>query len=117
MCCTVSYFYICAPRHAIFLAVAHKLSDMLPDSFVGQRARRGSFAFYERVQETKMRYKYRCMLTSLCVLVVIEMDVEHGFYRQVAVQDHVHYTVAFFILVIGTVGVIGNALVMYAFLR
>lgn len=44
-----------------------------------------------------------------------KMDVEHGFYRQVAVQDHIHYTVAFFILVIGTVGVTGNALVMYAF--
>uniref|UniRef100_A0A3B4V756 Opsin 4xa n=1 Tax=Seriola dumerili TaxID=41447 RepID=A0A3B4V756_SERDU len=43
------------------------------------------------------------------------MDVEHGFYRQVDVQDHAHYIVAFFVLVIGTVGVTGNALVMYAF--
>ncbi|GLD55334.1 melanopsin-B-like isoform X3 [Lates japonicus] len=43
------------------------------------------------------------------------MDVDHGFYRQVDVQDHAHYIVAFFVLVIGTVGVTGNALVMYAF--
>ncbi|KAJ0057122.1 hypothetical protein NL108_002051, partial [Boleophthalmus pectinirostris] len=43
------------------------------------------------------------------------MDKEHGFYRQVDVQDHAHYIVAFFVLVIGTVGVTGNALVMYAF--
>lgn len=50
-----------------------------------------------------------------CVCLFPEMNVDHGFYRQVAVQDHVHYTVAFFVLVIGTVGVTGNALVMYAF--
>ncbi|XP_060934196.1 opsin 4xa [Limanda limanda] len=43
------------------------------------------------------------------------MDVDRGFYRQVDVQDHAHYIVAFFVLVIGTVGVTGNALVMYAF--
>lgn len=43
------------------------------------------------------------------------MDRQHSFYRQVDVQDHVHYIVAFFVLVIGTVGVTGNALVMYAF--
>ncbi|XP_038152762.1 opsin 4xa [Cyprinodon tularosa] len=43
------------------------------------------------------------------------MDVEPGFYRHVDVPDHVHYIVAFFVLVIGTVGVTGNALVMYAF--
>lgn len=49
------------------------------------------------------------------MLVAIEMDRDRGFYRHVDVQDHVHYTVAFFILVIGTVGVAGNALVMYAF--
>ncbi|TNN81247.1 Melanopsin-B [Liparis tanakae] len=44
-----------------------------------------------------------------------EMDVNPGFYRPVDVQAHVHYIVAFFVLVIGTVGVAGNALVMYAF--
>nr|XP_040053759.1 opsin 4xa isoform X2 [Gasterosteus aculeatus aculeatus] len=43
------------------------------------------------------------------------MDADHGFYRQVDVQAHAHYIVAFFVLVIGTVGVTGNALVMYAF--
>ncbi|XP_005810140.1 melanopsin-B-like isoform X2 [Xiphophorus maculatus] len=43
------------------------------------------------------------------------MDLEHGFYRHVDVPDHVHYIVAFFVLVIGAVGVSGNALVMYAF--
>uniref|UniRef100_A0A3Q1K7J6 G-protein coupled receptors family 1 profile domain-containing protein n=1 Tax=Anabas testudineus TaxID=64144 RepID=A0A3Q1K7J6_ANATE len=43
------------------------------------------------------------------------MDTEHGFYRQVDVEDHAHYIVAFFVLVIGTVGVTGNALVIYAF--
>ncbi|XP_030292139.1 opsin 4xa isoform X1 [Sparus aurata] len=43
------------------------------------------------------------------------MDVENGFYRQVDVGAHAHYIVAFFVLVIGTVGVTGNALVMYAF--
>lgn len=57
--------------------------------------------------------------TSVCVclrvLVVTEMDADHGFYRQVDVQAHAHYIVAFFVLVIGTVGVTGNALVMYAF--
>nr|XP_054600307.1 opsin 4xa [Nothobranchius furzeri] len=43
------------------------------------------------------------------------MDVENGFYRHVDVPDEVHYIVAFFVLVIGAVGVTGNALVMYAF--
>uniref|UniRef100_A0A3P9H9G9 Opsin 4xa n=1 Tax=Oryzias latipes TaxID=8090 RepID=A0A3P9H9G9_ORYLA len=43
------------------------------------------------------------------------MDVDQGFYRHVDVPDHVHYIIAFFVLVIGTVGVTGNALVMYAF--
>ncbi|KAM9734840.1 opsin 4xa [Menidia menidia] len=43
------------------------------------------------------------------------MDKEPGFYRHVDVPDHAHYIVAFFVLVIGTVGVTGNALVMYAF--
>ncbi|XP_053728863.1 opsin 4xa isoform X2 [Synchiropus splendidus] len=43
------------------------------------------------------------------------MDLDRGFYRRVDVPDHVHYIVAFFVLVIGAVGVSGNALVMYAF--
>lgn len=48
-------------------------------------------------------------------VLVADMDRDRGFYRQVDVQDHAHYIVAFFVLVIGTVGVTGNALVMYAF--
>uniref|UniRef100_A0A3Q2R155 Opsin 4xa n=1 Tax=Fundulus heteroclitus TaxID=8078 RepID=A0A3Q2R155_FUNHE len=40
------------------------------------------------------------------------MDVGRGFYRHVDVPDHVHYIVAFFVLVIGAVGVTGNALVI-----
>ncbi|XP_060752473.1 opsin 4xa isoform X1 [Tachysurus vachellii] len=41
--------------------------------------------------------------------------MDRGFYRKVDVPDHAHYIVAAFVAVIGTVGVIGNALVMYAF--
>uniref|UniRef100_A0AAV2IUY7 G-protein coupled receptors family 1 profile domain-containing protein n=1 Tax=Knipowitschia caucasica TaxID=637954 RepID=A0AAV2IUY7_KNICA len=40
--------------------------------------------------------------------------MDRGFYRSVDVQDQAHYIVAFFVFVIGTVGVTGNALVMYA---
>ncbi|KAK3522247.1 hypothetical protein QTP70_034138 [Hemibagrus guttatus] len=42
--------------------------------------------------------------------------MDRGFYRKVDVPDHAHYIVAFFVAVIGAVGVIGNALVMYAFI-
>ncbi|XP_034168611.2 opsin 4xa [Pangasianodon hypophthalmus] len=41
--------------------------------------------------------------------------MDRGFYRKVDVPDHAHYIVAFFVAVIGAVGVIGNALVIYAF--
>ncbi|KAJ8408627.1 hypothetical protein AAFF_G00252620 [Aldrovandia affinis] len=41
--------------------------------------------------------------------------MERSFFRKVDVPDQAHYIVAFFVLVIGTVGVAGNALVMYAF--
>ncbi|XP_060765587.1 opsin 4xa [Neoarius graeffei] len=41
--------------------------------------------------------------------------MDRGFYRKVDVPDYVHYIVAFFVALIGAVGVIGNALVMYAF--
>lgn len=61
------------------------------------------------------RTKTHWCWTCVRMFVVTEMDVDHGFYRQVDVQDHAHYIVAFFVLVIGTVGVTGNALVMYAF--
>ncbi|XP_052463641.1 melanopsin-B isoform X1 [Carassius gibelio] len=43
------------------------------------------------------------------------MDMDRGFFRKVDVPDHAHYIVAFFVAVIGAVGVIGNMLVMYAF--
>uniref|UniRef100_A0A673IDR8 Melanopsin-B-like n=1 Tax=Sinocyclocheilus rhinocerous TaxID=307959 RepID=A0A673IDR8_9TELE len=43
------------------------------------------------------------------------VDMDRGFFRKVDVPDHAHYIVAFFVAVIGAVGVIGNMLVMYAF--
>ncbi|KAG9354965.1 hypothetical protein JZ751_001678, partial [Albula glossodonta] len=44
-----------------------------------------------------------------------DMESQRSFFRKVDVPDHVHYIVAFFVLVIGTLGVAGNALVMFAF--
>ncbi|XP_038826928.1 opsin 4xa [Salvelinus namaycush] len=41
--------------------------------------------------------------------------MDRGFFRKVDVPDHAHYIVACFVVVIGAVGVGGNALVMYAF--
>ncbi|TSM28183.1 Melanopsin-B [Bagarius yarrelli] len=43
------------------------------------------------------------------------MDIDQGFNRKVDVPDHAHYIIAFFVAIIGAVGVVGNALVMYAF--
>ncbi|XP_066506760.1 opsin 4xa [Hoplias malabaricus] len=43
------------------------------------------------------------------------VDMDRGFFRKVDVPDHAHYIVAFFVAVIGAVGVMGNVLVMYAF--
>ncbi|XP_049619597.1 melanopsin-A-like [Syngnathus scovelli] len=40
---------------------------------------------------------------------------QSNFFNKVDVPDHVHYVVASFVLVIGTLGVAGNALVMFAF--
>uniref|UniRef100_A0A3P8Z508 G-protein coupled receptors family 1 profile domain-containing protein n=1 Tax=Esox lucius TaxID=8010 RepID=A0A3P8Z508_ESOLU len=42
-------------------------------------------------------------------------NMEQSLFRKVDVPDHAHYIVACFVLVIGAVGVGGNALVMYAF--
>ncbi|XP_029510757.2 opsin 4xa [Oncorhynchus nerka] len=42
-------------------------------------------------------------------------NMDRGFFRKVDVPDHAHYIVACFVVVIGAVGVGGNALVMYAF--
>ena len=44
-------------------------------------------------------------------------NMDRGFFRKVDVPDHAHYIVACFVVVIGAVGVGGNALVMYAFFR
>lgn len=44
-------------------------------------------------------------------------QVQHSFFKKVDVPDHVHYIVAFFVCIIGTLGVTGNALVMFAFWR
>ncbi|KAM9456198.1 opsin 4xa [Clarias gariepinus] len=41
--------------------------------------------------------------------------MDRGFHRKVDVPDHVHYIMAFFVAVIGALGIVGNALVMYAF--
>ncbi|XP_039531348.1 opsin 4xa isoform X2 [Pimephales promelas] len=43
------------------------------------------------------------------------VNMDRGFFRKVDVPDHAHYIVAFFVAIIGAVGVIGNLLVMYAF--
>ncbi|KAL0979825.1 hypothetical protein UPYG_G00190280 [Umbra pygmaea] len=42
-------------------------------------------------------------------------QVQHSFFKKVDVPDQVHYTVAFFVCIIGSFGVTGNALVMFAF--
>ncbi|XP_010875319.1 opsin 4xb isoform X2 [Esox lucius] len=42
-------------------------------------------------------------------------QVQNSFFKKVDVPDHAHYTVAFFVCIIGTFGVTGNALVMFAF--
>ncbi|KAJ8381052.1 hypothetical protein SKAU_G00018300 [Synaphobranchus kaupii] len=43
-----------------------------------------------------------------------DMESQHSFFWKVDVPDHAHYIVAFFVLVIGTLGVTGNALVIFA---
>ncbi|XP_071369494.1 melanopsin-A-like [Centroberyx affinis] len=40
---------------------------------------------------------------------------QSSFFNKVDVPDHAHYIVAFFVFVIGTLGITGNALVMFAF--
>uniref|UniRef100_A0A3B3X868 G-protein coupled receptors family 1 profile domain-containing protein n=1 Tax=Poecilia mexicana TaxID=48701 RepID=A0A3B3X868_9TELE len=42
-------------------------------------------------------------------------QVSTSLYSKVDVPDHAHYVVAFFVIVIGALGIIGNALVMFAF--
>lgn len=40
-----------------------------------------------------------------------------SFLSKVDVPDHVHYIVAFFVFVIGVLGMTGNVLVIFAFYR
>uniref|UniRef100_A0A673CBR9 Opsin 4xb n=1 Tax=Sphaeramia orbicularis TaxID=375764 RepID=A0A673CBR9_9TELE len=40
---------------------------------------------------------------------------QSSLFNKVDVPDHAHYIIAFFVLVIGTLGITGNALVMFAF--
>lgn len=42
---------------------------------------------------------------------------QSSFFSKVDVPDHAHYIVALFVFVIGTLGITGNALVMFAFYR
>ncbi|XP_042579105.1 melanopsin-A-like [Cyprinus carpio] len=43
------------------------------------------------------------------------MEPQCQIYKRLDIPDHVHYIIAFLILIIGTLGVTGNALVMFAF--
>lgn len=42
---------------------------------------------------------------------------QSGFVNKVDVPDHAHYIIALFVFVIGTLGMTGNVLVMFAFYR
>lgn len=46
-----------------------------------------------------------------------EAQTQSSFFSKVDVPDHAHYIVALFVLVIGTLGITGNVLVMFAFYR
>lgn len=48
---------------------------------------------------------------------VEDMEETEKFFKKVDVPVHVHYIVAFFIVVVGALGMTGNALVMFAFYR
>ncbi|XP_051518168.1 melanopsin-A-like isoform X2 [Myxocyprinus asiaticus] len=43
------------------------------------------------------------------------MEPQRQIYKRLDIPDHVHYIIAFLLLIIGTLGVTGNALVMFAF--
>lgn len=42
---------------------------------------------------------------------------QSSFFNKVDVPDHAHYIIALFVFVIGTLGMTGNVLVMFAFYR
>lgn len=46
-----------------------------------------------------------------------ETQIQGSFFNKVDVPDHVHYTVVVFVFVIGTLGIMVNALVIFAFYR
>ncbi|KPP74165.1 hypothetical protein Z043_106704 [Scleropages formosus] len=46
---------------------------------------------------------------------VADMEAQRSFSRKVDVPDYAHYLVAFFVFIIGTLGIAGNALVLFAF--
>lgn len=46
-----------------------------------------------------------------------QAHTQSSFVSKVDVPDHAHYIVALFIFVIGTLGITGNVLVMFAFYR
>lgn len=56
---------------------------------------------------------------SWCILVLFSlmMEPQRQIYKRLDIPDHVHYIIAFLVLIIGTLGVTGNALVMFAFYR
>lgn len=97
----------------ILLADHDKYTYIMLESLVGQSDKEEDLFVWKSLRPAVDEDRPSDTDISLCV--VTEMDVDHGFYRSVDVQDHAHYIVAFFVLVIGTVGVTGNALVMYAF--
>lgn len=59
--------------------------------------------------------------SDVCFVIITGMEdkleMDRGFFRKVDVPDHAHYIVAFFVAVIGALGVTGNILVIYAFFR
>lgn len=51
---------------------------------------------------------------------IMELENRHtqsSFFSKVDVPDHAHYIIALFVFVIGTLGITGNVLVMFAFYR
>ncbi|XP_051518175.1 melanopsin-A-like isoform X3 [Myxocyprinus asiaticus] len=56
---------------------------------------------------------FKCFFCDcFCSLV---MEPQRQIYKRLDIPDHVHYIIAFLLLIIGTLGVTGNALVMFAF--
>ncbi|XP_073696856.1 opsin 4xb isoform X2 [Garra rufa] len=56
-----------------------------------------------------------CSSAFVAVSSALVMEPQRQIYKRPDIPDHVHYIIAFLILIIGTLGVTGNALVMFAF--